>query len=748
MPERQLRMIRRHLDGLPEISLSEGYGLRTFAPGDEQTWCDIMNTGIGDGWTVDRCREQLTGQDRFLPDALYFATFEGRPVGAACVWPDAPGDLSRAQVHMVCVVPEHRNRRLGHLLTLAVLRHMKTKGFGAAYLFTDDFRIPAIKAYLRLGFEPDYVEENHRLRWARILPETGNPTTWWRHVRPEPLSCGIRETTGNLSVLVVLDGSQREACERARRTVIAAFNHYGIPYRTLDLAVAREPSQSITRHQAIVLAQENIGNSLSGVLAKQIVRAVSEGAGFIGFDHRIDRYPEPLRPLIPVESQHTMHEAEGLSVPTGDHFAVGMRHTERRYRLRKPVELTCAVVSGGRVLVETGEQMPALIAGRYGGGRIVQYFVSPRLWDQAYFGHGEGLDDVFWRSVVWAARKPFVTQSMPACISLRIDHATGAADGFAYLHTLTARGWWPHVGFLADRLDPAAWRTLSQLTQDGSIECFPQSFSDREGIFFDLDHASYSDEAFASRTARLKALLDEYRVPISRTFNPYRGEYGRNVLSFLAEQGVRWSLTPCLPDEPDRTAHVNWEPAPYGHPGFIFDVLPGFPEIFVTTADVGPRDRTDETETRKYIWINDGPEDFLEPAFSASRTMNMVDKAVRAARGGLDARFFGSIALKERDIVELAPDEWETVLDHLDHLVREYGATRMSQDDVGRYARSRTESQLSHAAFDRATGEVVVIALGKADVPLQLQIFDEDCLEHTVMIDTFEGRLEERFRYE
>ena len=36
-----------------------------------------------------------------------------------------------------------------------------------------------------------------------------------------------------------------------------------------------------------------------------------------------------------------------------------------------------------------------------------------------------GLDDLFWRSMVWAARKPFVMQGMPPFVTMRMDDASG-----------------------------------------------------------------------------------------------------------------------------------------------------------------------------------------------------------------------------------------------------------------------------------------------------------------------------------
>lgn len=750
MSELQLRMIRRNLDGLPDGTVPEGYAVRSYQHGDEKAWCAIMDTGIGSEWTVERCQQQLTTLDQFRADGLFFVTSNGEPVGSACAWPDATGDFSQAQVHMVCVRPEHRNKHLGHLLTLAVLRYLKDKGFRSAYLSTDDFRIPAIRAYLRLGFEPDFVEESHRLRWMQIFARLDQTTARWRQVRPEPLSYAVQECTGNLAILVVLDSSRQERFNRARRSVVAALNHYGLPYRILDLATAREPSQAITSHQAILFAQEDLGDSISGALARQIARAVASGVGFISFDHRIDHYPEAIRALALATPDGATHETDGIVVPSADQFIVQRRRTERLHHLRRRIDLVCVVNTGAaRILLETEEQMPAALNGTIGNSRVVQFLVSPRLWDQDCFGHGEGLDDVFWRSIVWAARKPLLMKAMPALVSLRVSNATGAADGFEWLRTSVERGWTPHLGLHTDKVHPSEWQVLSSLAQSGKILCFPETLTDQDGLFF--DHPAgypYPEEALQSGIERVEARLAEHNVPLAQSFSPFQGEYGRNTLALLKDRGIRYSLTPFLPDEARKDSHLNWEPAPYGNPGFVLDYLPGHRDLFVTVAGALAFDRTDEMEKRNYHLTSGPVEEFLEPTLRASRTISIVDKIIRVVRSGLDARFYGTIALEERDIVELTGEEWETVLAHLDQATREYNGVKMSQDSISAYARSKVDTCLTHAGYDPTEKILRVVLAGTAAVPMQLQLFNDEGHEHTVTVDAFEGRKEGTFRYD
>ncbi|HVC34501.1 MAG TPA: GNAT family N-acetyltransferase [Chloroflexota bacterium] len=168
-----LHMRRPHLDGLPPLQVPESYVFRTYRPGDEAAWAAIMNTGIGSGWTADRCREKLTGKPWFSPDGLFFAVPvdagpNGTPVGSTCGWLDRFGESEVGFLHMVCVLPEHRGHRLGYWLSLAVLRYFAERGFREVRLTTDDFRLAGIKSYLGLGFQPEHLHPADGERWLRV----------------------------------------------------------------------------------------------------------------------------------------------------------------------------------------------------------------------------------------------------------------------------------------------------------------------------------------------------------------------------------------------------------------------------------------------------------------------------------------------------------------------------------------------------------------------------------------------------
>ena len=80
-------------------------------------------------------------------------------------------DYEKAEgyVHMVACKPEFRGKGLGTLLNKIALFTLKTEGMKTAYLTTDDWRIPAIRSYLKAGFFADTkTHDDFKQRWDKI----------------------------------------------------------------------------------------------------------------------------------------------------------------------------------------------------------------------------------------------------------------------------------------------------------------------------------------------------------------------------------------------------------------------------------------------------------------------------------------------------------------------------------------------------------------------------------------------------
>lgn len=167
----QLVMRRYHLQDLPDSDATSSFEIRTYKPGDEQAWAEIMNTGFGSQRTASDVIKEFIDQPQFVADGVFFALDNELPVGSAFAWRDSSDEWKHGRLEMVCVLPSHRGHNLGYWLTLRVLQWFNERGFEDVELTTDDWRLAAVKQYLNLGFEPVVTDDITRSRWLKILEQ-------------------------------------------------------------------------------------------------------------------------------------------------------------------------------------------------------------------------------------------------------------------------------------------------------------------------------------------------------------------------------------------------------------------------------------------------------------------------------------------------------------------------------------------------------------------------------------------------
>ena len=163
-----LVMRRSSLAQLPDVCLPAGYTLRAFRQGDDAAWEQIIGESFG--WTErsGKFAEVMRRDEAFDPRRIYFVCRAAEPVGVAAAWVRRDYEPQAVYLHYVGVLPAESGRGLGYQVSLACLHHAVREGRTWAVLHTDDFRLPAIRTYLKLGFAPWNRHENHAARWDEV----------------------------------------------------------------------------------------------------------------------------------------------------------------------------------------------------------------------------------------------------------------------------------------------------------------------------------------------------------------------------------------------------------------------------------------------------------------------------------------------------------------------------------------------------------------------------------------------------
>ena len=175
----QLRMVwpQQLLDSPPDIHLRAGYTLRTYQPGDEPGFFHVMALAGFAGWNLERLTPTLA---TILPDGWFLIVDQASAQIVATAMtthnPDAfhpfGGELGWVAGH-----PDHAGKGLGWSVCAAVTARFLAAGYQNIYLKTDDWRLPALKTYLKLGYQPFLFAATMEERWQAICTQLQWPFT-------------------------------------------------------------------------------------------------------------------------------------------------------------------------------------------------------------------------------------------------------------------------------------------------------------------------------------------------------------------------------------------------------------------------------------------------------------------------------------------------------------------------------------------------------------------------------------------
>lgn len=578
-----------------------------------------------------------------------------------------------------------------------------------------------------------------------------------------------KPSRGNLALLVLVDTTQAEHTHLPE-TVFAALGHFGMPYQVLDLGRQRLEGIELQRYRAVVNGQEHLGLRLSSAAVAALLNAVEGGLGLINFDHDLTPYGDAYAAALGLVGANAtgripIDGTEAVVVRDNDHYISYTQEAGATHRLKMPVPIARVRVgsTSTRVLAETADGSPLVVATPLGRGRIVQWLASPKLWLRQYFGHARGIDDLFWKGIVWAARKPLVMNAMPPFVRLRFDDCNGLwrdASDFRFVDVLNEYGHKPSLCLCMRAVTPDGAGKVRQLYERGLAELAPHTLRPGTSIFYGDDHGEYTEEQLREILAEVDRLFAAWGVTPSKILSDHDHEYSPRVLPLLKERGICFKMNITLPGERWTDVHTDWRPAPYGSMDYALDYLPGNRDLFVVfnhhpsfeyaraylpdgrflynrAGGFGP-----------YKW------DFLNglTTYRQEREQNDVEAAAQRlaahTRLGLDSLFFGGSITHSHFTQQLSEGEWRALLERYERLTARYQKLNVGYDEIAEYARSKVDSHLAYAEVDEVSGAIRCTLVGETSVPLRLSIFrdaDEGVEQRFEAVPAFAGQADVTF---
>ena len=359
-------------------------------------------------------------------------------------------------------------------------------------------------------------------------------------------------------------------------------------------------------------------------------------------------------------------------------------------------------------------QFPAVLAAACGAGRFVQFTSSPRLWHPEFYGHGMGLDALFWRGIAWAARKPFVALMMPPYATLRVDDAIGRHD-LRYVQVMNDHGFHPLISCFLRELPDEVTPFMRAAHERGMVDWDAHALDYYNLIPFRFGVGEYSD----SELADIFDYVDQWYA--QRGFGPPKtayfhwGEIGLKALPYLKARGRTFVYSPY------HLAQVKWDRLfpnwhPYGLNSLFYDHMPEDPDIYNVGAGLPRHLIQPDVLTGCTTWTGENP------------TNDMIKAAGRAAdavRLALDSGFFAEITTHEQKFAVLSLEELDRWLTRLVADVARYDVRLAGHEHCAELTRARDHTWIEGAS-GTSGGPLAVTLNGTAPVPQELAVFTHD----------------------
>ena len=184
----QMQMIwpQERFSSPPEIRLPAGYKLRTYQVGDEQGWYKLMERAGWPDWNDEKLKPWIA---RILPESWFMAVdTETSEIAASAMGVHDHTDLHPfgGELGWVCADPAHARKGLGLAVCTAVTRRLISAGYQDIHLYTEHYRLPALKIYFKLGYVPFLYLAEMPDRWQAVCAELDQPFTpeRWKTIPP------------------------------------------------------------------------------------------------------------------------------------------------------------------------------------------------------------------------------------------------------------------------------------------------------------------------------------------------------------------------------------------------------------------------------------------------------------------------------------------------------------------------------------------------------------------------------------
>ncbi|MFC2087886.1 hypothetical protein ACFLSA_06990 [Bacteroidota bacterium] len=599
------------------------------------------------------------------------------------------------------------------------------------------------------------------------------------------VGCRKEKELINVSDVIVLMNSNSPEISTAKKKLIPYLNHFGVKFETIDIASEQVPTDPgnyalvIISHPGIISGDKDLSSELE-VFVNQ---CQSGGIGILSFDPLM---PDWLLHMSDNEYEEDQDVGELIFSEEG-HYITSYHQTGEKKGLFGYMSVPKLIKKEGVVLI-MGNNHPLLVVSSQGTGKVVQWTSQDWMY-YSILGPLGGFDDCLWKSIIWAARKPFTLQALPPVATMRVDDVVGSGrqqwgeTPFYWVETVNKYGFKPWLGLFIYNLTPEGVEELKELTYKGLVTSSPHAFGRPPRPESSKEHfdAYYENQMVDNQ------FLPDYYYPNAI---PYRSEYYDEFIFFDHNNRKPW---------PDDIAMENMKAVDKWYmevgPLPVFYLIPHWGEIGSNTIDyihdkwdiefvsISNLDKawgqtslygggySDKVKVEEVKWSNkEAPfklynepvvgkpkedttssrasytADFIELGGKKFFTFSSVisdisgyewgpDNHVEetAARGietlsrGLEGKSLAVLFTHETDyIFAIKPENWDRIFNKISDGISKYDPIYLPVEEALKMVRAFHNSEIKTGKYDAATGELTIQMSGNTDVPTSVFVYTED----------------------
>jgi len=349
---------------------------------------------------------------------------------------------------------------------------------------------------------------------------------------------------------------------------------------------------------------------------------------------------------------------------------------------------------------------PLLVVTEYGQGRAVQW-TSYEFLNWNILGYFKGLDDIFWRSFVWAARKPFVMQGMLPFVTMRIDDCDGPYDYIDYMNGF--------IPVIAAFMSSGSKNQMAAYVNDGKAICaiHERTVNDWGNIDTEAEANAYwaqSDEFYYN---------NGNSFPMAKSWHPHYYETGVALASGMRARGIEF-ISSEIDFGMSFGDQFSYKAGPYmknqhplsGHCSYVIADSSNVHQDFFNVF------------SNPYGYYSELSADWLEVGGGVT---GITQEAITRTKRSLNSMTFACFFTHEYNVESLGYTNFGTITTNIVNAIASYNPIYSDFDTVARYVRAVVgTSDISSAVYDATSQIIYVTLMGNADVETKFYLFTEE----------------------